>query len=206
MTVNNRKQAYGKSKIYLSEGAKMKYQLVIFIALFTIISCANPLNQETSNRYADTCSQAEQNNQLELAEQSCYRALVNVDWGNLGESQKSIRLYNLGRIKRKLGKFDEAESLFKDSLEIEEKQTDPSKVKIGRRIAELALLHGEQGEIEVGLPYVERLLSISDLFVGVEQSPIATIFYGYSLELEKMGNIELAEKLSQEASALGYTE
>ena len=113
----------------------MKLLLAIFVA-----SCSNPLNQMTSDRYSQECVEAERNGRLEVAEQACYRALVNVDLGNLGDEQKSQKMYNLARIKRKVGKFDESEKLCKDSLMIEDRLSTSSKERIGRRLAELALL------------------------------------------------------------------
>lgn len=59
---------------------------VTCMALF-VFGCASPLNQATSNRYGEECSQAERSGRLDVAEHACYRALVNVDWGNLGPEQ-----------------------------------------------------------------------------------------------------------------------
>jgi len=47
--------------------------------------CANPFNQATSIRYLEQCYEADKNGHLDIAEQACYRALVQVDWGNLGD-------------------------------------------------------------------------------------------------------------------------
>lgn len=81
------------------------------LALALLSACANPINRVTSDNYAETCSIAEDNGKLDVAEQACYRALVNVDLGNLGPELKSQRLYNLGRIKQRLSKYSEAELL-----------------------------------------------------------------------------------------------
>lgn len=63
-----------------------------------LAGCANPINRVTSDNYSEACYYAEQRGQLQEAEQACYRALVNVDLGNLGPELKSQRLYSLGRI------------------------------------------------------------------------------------------------------------
>jgi hypothetical protein len=75
-------------------------KLVVMALSAILTACANPLNQATSDRYSESCTQAERNGRLDIAEQACYRALVNVDWGNLGEVEKSQKMYNLARIKR----------------------------------------------------------------------------------------------------------
>lgn len=175
---------------------------IVISSAVLVTACANPLNQVTSDRYSQTCHEAERNRQLEVAEQACYRALVNVDWGNLGEVQKSQKMYDLARIKRYLKKFDEAEKLFKDALTLEEKQTPPSNEKIGRRLAELTIVYGEQERFQEGLPYVERLLPFADLYQGSEKKTVATIFFVYSQEITKQG--ELTNRLSQKAVEMGF--
>lgn len=62
--------------------ALAQISLIAFVLM--VSGCANPLNQVTSDRYAEQCSEAERAGQLAVAEEACYRALVNVDWGNLG--------------------------------------------------------------------------------------------------------------------------
>lgn len=178
--------------------------LTAFLTVGVLTACANPLNQATSDRYSETCAQAERNRRLDVAEEACSRALVNVDWGHLGDVAKSQKTYNLARIKRQLRKFDEAEKLYKDSLAIEEKQTPSSSAKIGRRLAELAILNGQQNRFDDGLPYVERLFALADTFQGDEKTIVAAIFYVYSRELPLRTAGNLAGRLSAKAVEMGY--
>jgi tetratricopeptide (TPR) repeat protein len=169
-----------------------------------VVGCANPLHQATSIRYGDQCNEAQKTGRLDVAEQACYRALVNVDWGHLGDDQKSMRMYNLARVKRALGKFDEAEKLYIDSLGIEEKQPRPSSEKIGRRLAELAMVYGQKDEFQNGLPYVERLYQLADMYQGYEKKSVALVFYAYSQELQKKQTTELSKKLAAKAHEMGF--
>lgn len=169
-----------------------------------LTACANPLNQATSIRYGEQCADAERNGRYDIAEQACYRALVNVDIGNLGAEQKSIRMYDLGRVKRRLGKFDEAEYLFKESLAIEDKQTNPSNEKIGRRLAELSAVYGQKEQYQAGLPYVERLYSLPQIYEGNEKLSVAIIFWAYSQELLKQQQSDLGKKLASRALEMGF--
>ena len=164
--------------------------------------CANPLNQVTSDRYSQTCAEAERNGKLTVAEEACYRALVNVDWGNLGDIQKSQKMYNLARIKRHLRKFDEAEKLYKESIAIEEKLTPVSSERIGR--PELAIVYGEQKRFSEGLPYVERLFPLADIYQGDEKRAVAAIFYVYSQELPKQAAGDVTSKLASKAVEMGF--
>ncbi len=178
--------------------------IVSLLFVPTLMSgCANPLNQVTSIRYGDQCAEAERAGRLDIAEEACYRALVNVHIGNLGDEQKSIRLYDLGRIKRQLGKFDEAESLFKESLAIEDKQANPSHEKIGRRLAELAAVYGQKEQYQAGTPYVERLYSLPHSYEGNEKISVAIVFWAYAQELQKQPS-DLGKKLERRALEMGF--
>lgn len=181
---------------------KTFHKMVVVTSALLVAACANPLNQATSERYSQTCSEAEHNHQLEVAEQACYRALVNVDWGNLGEAQKSQKMYDLARVKRSLRKFDEAEKLFKDALAIEEKLIPSSNKKIGRRLAELAIVYMQQKRFEEGLSYVERLFPLADLYQATEKKTVATIFYVYSQEIQNQG--ELSIRLAKKAVDMDF--
>jgi hypothetical protein len=147
-------------------------KLIISMALATaalLSGCANTLNRATSENYSETCSIAEGNGQLEVAEQACYRALINVDGGNLGPELKSVKLYSLGQIKRQLAKFVEAEALFKESLAIEEKLTGKTSVKVGRRLVELSVSLAAQEKWSEGAQYLESLLPIADQLTGKDR-------------------------------------
>jgi tetratricopeptide (TPR) repeat protein len=185
----------------------MKANRIILSIVFVVCwaaACAKPLNQATSDRYGEACSEAERHNRLAVAEQACYRALVNVDWGHLGDFQKSQRLYNLARIKRKLNKFEEAEKLYKDSLAIEEKLPKQSNENLGRRLAELAILYEQCGRIADGFPYVHRLYALAEIYQGGEKKTVAAVFYIYSLDLKKQQKTAEAEKLASKAFDMGF--
>ncbi len=170
------------------------------VALF-LARCANPLNPATSNRYGDSCAEAERSGQLEAAEQACYRALVNVDWGNLGQEQKSQRLYNLARIKRQLSKFSEAEDLLKQSLAIEEKLTPPSEIRIGRRLVELSVNYAAQNRWNEGVQPLDRVLPMAKQFSGQDRAFLSLVFSEYAKALKKDNQVGLAERY--ETAAVG---
>lgn len=195
-----------RQRIGISFGGKMLRFPTIPLAIVVSFTagCMNPLNQATSDRYAQSCAEAERNGQRIVAEQACYRALVNVDWGHLGEHEKSKKMYNLARIKRQLEKYDEAEQLLRGSMELEEKQTPASKERIGRRLAEMAMVYGEQQRYLEGLPYVERLIPLADIYQGNEKRTVALIFYVYSQELPKDAPGNESGRLATKAVEMGF--
>ena len=110
-------------------------RIVLTLSLVALLaSCANPLNEATASRYSAQCGAAESAGNLPAAEEFCFRALKNADWGNLSPELKSQHLYNFARIKRRLAKFAEAEELLKASLAIEEPLSGASSLKVGRRL------------------------------------------------------------------------
>lgn len=178
----------------------MRYTIILLITFFA--GCANPLNRVTSDNYAEDCARAENRGNLKVAEEACYRALVNVDWGNLGQELKSERLYNLARIKRRISKFNEAEELLAQSLEIEEKLSGPSSPKIGRRLAELSVNLAAQNKWSEGVPHVERLMVLANQFASHERDFVKEILQKYSEHLIDVGNKEKANLFTVEASKL----
>jgi hypothetical protein len=175
---------------------------VLATVLLLVSACANQLNRVTSDRYADACSEAEKDDQLVMAEQACYRALANVEWGNLGPELKSQRLYNFARIERRLGKFAEAEQLLRQSISIEETLSGPDSVKVGRRLVELSVdLAGQEKWIE-GADQLARVLPIADQFSGQERSYTKVVLTKYSEELGRAGVSELSAQFAARASEL----
>ena len=175
----------------------MKCIFVLFLWVTLLPGCANPINRVTSDDYAQTCALAERNNRLEVAEEACYRALVNVDLGNLGDELKSQRLYNLGRIKRQLAKFAEAEQLFKSSLSIEEKLSPPLSPKVGRRLVELAVSLAGQGKWVEGAQYLERALPMAEQFSGPERAYLTQVINEFSGRLSKTEVERFAKAVEQ---------
>lgn len=180
----------------------MKRAYIILFCTFFIAGCANPLNRATSDRYAKTCNEAMNKGQLEVAEEACYRALVNVDWGNLGPELKSQRLYNLALIKRGLAKFKEAEDLLNQSLAIEEKLSPPSSLRIGRRQVELSVNLAAQGKWADGSQLLDRVLPIAEQFEGQDRTWASEVLRRYAEQLRKTNQPELGSRFEMKASEL----
>jgi tetratricopeptide (TPR) repeat protein len=132
-----------------------------------------------------------------MAEEACYRALVNVVWGNLGPELKSQRLYNLGRIKRQLGKFEEAEKLFQDSLALEDNISEPSSPKIGRRNVELAVSLAGQNKWNEGAKYLDLGIPSIPGFSETERLYLADVLVEFSKKLEELGQGHMAHHLKR---------
>lgn len=178
-------------------------EFIVVLLCAGLVACANPLNLATSNRYTEQCIDADRAGRLDVAEQACYRALVNVDWGNLGPELKSERLYNLGKIKRKLRKYDEAVDLFRQSLVFEQQLSGPHSVKTGRRLAEGSMAYDESDRQSEGVPLVEQLVAIADRYTGSERATVARIFNSYADWSRRNQKPELAKTFADMAIKLG---
>lgn len=176
--------------------------LIPFICLLAVTGCANPLNRATSDNYSETCTIAEQNGRLDVAEEACYRALVNVDLGNLGLEMKSQKLYNLARIKRRLSKFSEAEALLKESLDIESKLDPVSEHRLGRRYVEMSVNLAGQDKWTEGVEYLDRVLDTTGRFSSQEISFTKLVLSKYAEHMRQAGDIDIANKYESVASTL----
>lgn len=180
----------------------MRFLVSIVIASI-LVACANPLNRATSDRYARQCSEAYREGFLDIAEEACYRAAVNVNLGNLGPELKSERWYNLALVKRRLRKLNEAEDLLKESLRIEETVSGPSNEKVARRLAELAAVEYQKAQYAEGYPLMDRLAPMSELFSGRERLFVATLYYCYATQAERANDAQRAAELRSMTSRLG---
>jgi tetratricopeptide (TPR) repeat protein len=96
---------------------------VSLLFLLLIAGCANPLNERHVRFYTDAGGSAEQAGNWELAERNYERALINarIAQPDSGPTDyRSMAAYNLGRAKGHLCKFEEAERLLIEALEMEE--------------------------------------------------------------------------------------
>jgi len=184
----------------------MKYSMALIMLSAFVIGCANPLNRATSDRYNQMCLEAEEAGNLAVASEACYRAYVNVEWGNLGPEVRSERLYNFGRVLRKSGRYEDAKEALSRSLAEEEKLSGKSSVKTGRRMAELAATYIELNQIESGIPYVDRLIPNTEQYSKSEKTFIAALLKFYGDKLLDSNQIEKANLYKSTMAKLGYSD
>ncbi|HEX7047765.1 MAG TPA: hypothetical protein VF275_09385 [Gammaproteobacteria bacterium] len=173
---------------------------VLSVALL-LTACANPLNRHTSQHYADTCFEAEDNGRMQLAEEACTRALRNVEMGNLGDALKSTRMYDLGRIKRQLGKFEEAADLQLESIRIAEVDPAFDDVARARRYAELAMSLAALDRWRDGADWLVKVVPVRSKFDGAEAAFLEEVFARYATRMKRLGAESLARKFSSAISS-----
>jgi tetratricopeptide (TPR) repeat protein len=121
-----------------------------------IAGCANPINQKSASIYYDSAVEAEIRGDFAFAERQYDRALINARLGHAPDAGISAAMYGLGRMKGYLCKFDEAEPILLESLDLEEKVTGPESGITAKRLFELARFYYDRGQFERSIPYFSR--------------------------------------------------
>ena len=134
----------------------MQRALICAVILF-VSACANPINRVTYQDYKKQGTLAEAKGDWATAEQAYYRAAENVRLGNLEPAIQSNSLFDLGRVKRKVGKFDESETVLKQALALDEKLYGSDAFLTSITISELCATYLEAKKLSEGIPFMVRL-------------------------------------------------
>ena len=200
------------------------------VLVVSLAACAAPVAQTVAESAAEpvldsaaegsTCRADEDAGRLSEAEAACQRALelarrdharpppATAAAGPRTSSDPaaqtySMRLYNLARIKRKLGKFAEARTLYRRSLDIEEGVSGPTSTWVGRRLIEAAIVEGQMGRWTEGAVLLERALPIAARLPTGDRTTTARVTGEFIGVLRARGDSQQAERLSRAASTLG---
>jgi len=166
------------------------------VVMVLAAGCANPINRVTYDNYKDMCNQG--------AEEACYRAWANTRIGMLGPELESQALFNWGVQRTRQRKYAEAEEPLLASLKLEEGLAVRSDERIGRRLAQLAIATGQQGKIDAGLAYMDRLLPLMTLYQGHERRVVAALCILYAEDLRKRGDTGRAQSYEAKVKELGF--
>jgi lipoprotein NlpI len=172
----------------------------VFCISALLSACADSPNQLNSKEYVANCQRAQINKNLSFAELECGLALTINDWGD-NPKIKSQRLFNLGLIKQQLGKFSEAELLFKESLHIEEMLASPRKA-VGSRLVELSTSLAGQEKWDEGAQHLEKVLPIALQYSKQERARLSQLLLQYHHHLIVMNKSALAKRFINTATII----
>jgi tetratricopeptide (TPR) repeat protein len=188
------------SVAYLSQ---MRALSVLSVTLL-LAACASPINQYNAANYHDSGLRAERAGNYQLAETNYERALINARLGHSPDAGVSMAMYNLGRVKGYLCKYDESQQLLSEALALEEKVSGPESGISTMRLFELARLHFDREQYEASLPYFARAIPAVQR-LGIESSdPIAfaDALDQYATALGETGRSQESSDRKREAAAL----
>jgi tetratricopeptide (TPR) repeat protein len=171
---------------------------------FGLASCAHPINRHNAAQYHGWGQEAERAGNFALAERNYGRALVNARLGHSPDAGVSMAMYNLGRVKGYLCKYDEAERLLLDALALEEKVSGPESGLVTMRLFELARLQFDRGHYAASLPWFSRAIPAVRKLGAESSDPIALaeVLDQYALALARAGRPDDGAASRREADAL----
>jgi tetratricopeptide (TPR) repeat protein len=175
---------------------------LLFVVFLALLGSACESDSRRSAVYAEKCKEAEQKGFLESAEQLCESAWVDVDNDRLAPAIQTERLYALGRIKRQLSKFAEAEPLIREALAVEETVSGRTSPAYGRLLIELSLVLAGQAKWVEGAAVLEPVLQIADSLPERERLAAANAFKHYASQLRDTDQGELASRFELKATEL----
>src|SRR5919108_161780 len=121
-----------------------------------LAACANPGNDATWARYTREGNVAYTQGNLTFAEESHRRALNSTQIGNLDVERQATSLHNLGLVKRRLCKLDEARDVLSKAYELRDKNSAAPPHMLSGTIFELAQLHYDQRRFADAVRLMER--------------------------------------------------
>jgi hypothetical protein len=174
----------------------------LFIVLlgFLATACDNRSAQLAED--AGKCDRALKFGEIELAEKFCQSALGDPGSDVLEPGVESQRLLKLASIKRQRAKYSEADTLVRQSLEIEETLSGPDSMEVGRRLVEFSLILAGEAKWTEGTQVLERLIPLADGLPPDERAVAARTFKSYAVQLRKTDQTELASTFQVKSDAL----
>ena len=151
---------------------------------------------------AETCELALKIGDLELAEETCQRALGNAGDDILAPQVRSERLYNLAKIKRQRSRYAEAAELLNQSLALEQMLSGPDSPQVAGRRLEMSLILAGLGRWQEGVRLLEQTVPMAIHLNEKERDSLVNILQQYAAQLQKSQQIEQASHLQAAAASL----
>jgi tetratricopeptide (TPR) repeat protein len=152
------------------------------------------------DRQVEVCSVAEANGLLEPAARACGAALAIAERQDYPPDVVSGLLYRLARLERQRERFEEAETLIRRSLQLEEQRGGEGAV--AARLIELSLTLAGQDRWREAVSVLERAAPLVRDLTGDDRRAAANAYRGFSVRLRRLGLVEEAERLLAEAREL----
>lgn len=176
---------------------------VLYTLVLILSACTNPINYVTYQDYKQQGVIAEARGDWATSEIAYYRAAENVRIGNLEPALQSNSLFDLGRVKRKVRKFEESETILKQLLVLDENLYGNNAFLTSLTISELAATYFEAKKYNQGVPLMIRLESMIPLHIA-KYSVQGRKFFKQLFEkyAEVLGDQPYAERFNKVASSL----
>ena len=151
-------------------------------------------------RQLEVCTVAENNGLLEAAARACGAALALAEERDYASDLVSGLLLRLGRLERQRGRFEQAETLIRRSLALEQQSGNQAAVAV--RLVELALNVAGQERWEEGAALLEGAAPLVITLSGDERKAAVNAFRGFGARLSLLGYSAQAERFKAKAQEL----
>jgi tetratricopeptide (TPR) repeat protein len=186
----------------------MNYKVLSWFPFITLPSillsgCSNPINQHTANKYFQAASQAEDEENLELARENYKRANINFKLAKNSKDQEALSLYEYSRVSGLLGYSSEAQEGFLETLNILSQSSNEETLKVPT-LCELSRLLYSQGSYKEALKYFPQAVQALQN-IGIEESdPMGYCLFleSYQKTLEKVGDSSKANEIEKQIELL----
>jgi len=176
-------------------------RILIVVALSGLASaCDNVASRLEAE--AKICERALEIGDLELAEETCQRALGDAGGDTLAPQVRSERLYRLARIKRQRSRYAEAAELLSQSLALEQTLSGSGSQQVASRRLEMSLILAGQGQWQEGALLLEQTVPIAGQLNDKEQASLVNVLQHYAAQLQKSQQTEQASRLQAAAASL----
>lgn len=149
---------------------------IVVVALLSLQGCSIQSAYWGANTSVGL--QAEKEGKIDQAETELRLALVRAR-NHLTPEDVSNSLYNLGQFYKRQKVLSDAIRYLSESLQLEETLSGPASERTGRRLAELAIVHWMDGNINEGRVLAERLRPLAVKFQGQERTTVDGILSEY---------------------------
>lgn len=183
----------------------MKKYLLLILCSIIISGCATaPLNQRQYSFYYGAGTNAEANNDLELAKKNFYKASWYAQTGLLGAEKEAWAIYEWARITGYLGDYEASKKAFIAAIELLEKANGNNDQSITPMLCELGHLHHDYGFYNDAAKAYNRVYTLLNKTNISQDDPIgyALLLESYSDSLKNAGQKEESLKIQEEARIL----
>jgi tetratricopeptide (TPR) repeat protein len=178
--------------------------LYAVIVALVLVSCANPVNRVTYQRYLDAGDEAAMRGELERARFNYARAEANTVIGNLSPQEKANVLFKHARILANMCRYDEAEQKFIEANRLNEEVNGVGSEKTYVSLVEIGQMNYDIGRYEKAVQYFDKAFPIAEKYKLDAQYPgsFADAYTDYADALKRTGNIEKAKAANTKAALL----
>ncbi len=174
--------------------------LAVSILLATLPACDYQTARDRYDHQIELCQKAIRNGLVDMAADACNAALAIANEETYPAAERTEVLFQTASLERQRREFEKAESLARESLQIE--QDAGNDAGVASRLVELSFSVAGQGRVEESAQLLIQAAPLADALEGDQREQAANAFRGIGMRLQRQGQDEQARMLIDTAAAL----